>query len=194
MRGFKAAAILVPLAALGAAACRHEGPAIVATFDVAQLPPEPAAPPSPEPAAPPAASALPAPPEPAPPSPAELLSSANARLGPVHFDTGRWEIADEALRAIGANAEVMKELPNWFATVEGHADERGSDTWNHVLGLWRAKAVKDQLRALGISPSRMAIISYGKTRPVAPGRDEASLARNRRVEIILHPSPPVHPS
>ena len=181
----------VPAIAAGAlllsgAACSHNKPAIIATFDVQELPPEPPAPPPPPGPLAPIAGAGPVKPVP-PPDPAANLRSINERLGPVYFETNRWDITAEGGKAIEENGRILRNAPEWIATVEGHADERGSDSWNEALGIWRAKAVKDALRTLGLDPSRMTILSHGKTQPAAPGRDEASLSRNRRVEIILHP-------
>jgi len=184
MRRRAPALSVLALTLLAVAACRHGGPAIVATFDVQQLPPAPPEPP-PE-VSPPSPDGSAQRGSPPPPSPADLLRPLNSRLAPILFETNRWELSAEGLKSIEEDAAILGEAADWVATVEGHADERGSDAWNHALGIWRAKAVKDQLRALGINPSRMTIISYGKTRPVAAGKDAPSLARNRRVEIVLH--------
>jgi len=177
---------------LFSAACSHNQPAIIATFDVEELPPEPPAPPPqvPEPA-PPVAKSSPVTP---PPDPAAVLRTINERLSPIYFETNRWEISTEAGKTIEENGRLLADAADWTATVEGHADERGSDSWNEVLGIWRAKAVKDALRTMGIDPSRMTILSHGKAQPAAPGRDEAALSRNRRVQIILHPGRDKHSS
>jgi peptidoglycan-associated lipoprotein len=39
--------------------------------------------------------------------------------------------------------------------------------------------VKDYLVSLGIAPSRIDTISYGKERPIAAGTDEAAWSMNR---------------
>ena len=64
--------------------------------------------------------------------------------------------------------------------LEGHADERGTREYNLALGERRANAAKDFLVALGVSPNRIKVISYGKEKPVALGHDEASWSQNRR--------------
>ncbi|MBI3448562.1 MAG: OmpA family protein [Acidobacteria bacterium] len=107
----------------------------------------------------------------------------------VLFETGQWKITEDGRRSIEQDLSVMRGAPGWVATVEGHADERGTDEWNQALGMYRAKAVKDTLRDLGLEPSQLTIVSYGKTRPISKGRDPESLAVNRRVEIVLHPVP-----
>jgi hypothetical protein len=48
-----------------------------------------------------------------------------------------------------------------------------------------AKAVAEELMWLGVPADRLTIVSYGKERPVAAGSDDASNARNRRVEFEM---------
>ncbi len=79
----------------------------------------------------------------------------------------------------------MKKYPQYKVVVEGHADERGTREYNLALGERRASSVKDYLIALGIDPSRVETISYGKERPVALGHDEESWAKNRRSVSVI---------
>ena len=73
------------------------------------------------------------------------------------------------------------------ATVEGHADERGTRDYNLALGERRANAAKNYLVSLGVAADRISTVSYGKERPVALGSDEASWAQNRRaVTVVLN--------
>jgi peptidoglycan-associated lipoprotein len=48
------------------------------------------------------------------------------------------------------------------------------------LGERRANSAKNYLTALGVSPSRINTISYGKERPAVPGSNESAWAQNRR--------------
>lgn len=70
-------------------------------------------------------------------------------------------------------------------SVEGHADERSTCEYNQALGERRAQAARDYLQGLGISPSRLLVVSWGKERPLDPGTGEQAWARNRRVVSIL---------
>ena len=192
MRGRLAPTALLITVSLAtfAASCRGAGGGGLAfSFDVRQLPPEPPAPPPPEPLPP--APEIVSNPAPAGPTPAEAaaerLRGLISRLQTVHFETGRWDLDENARQIVESNAEVLREVGEMRATIEGHADERGSDTYNQALGIWRAKSVKDLLRSLGVAPSRMVLLSHGKNRPASPGKDRESLSLNRRVEIILRP-------
>jgi peptidoglycan-associated lipoprotein len=52
------------------------------------------------------------------------------------------------------------------------------------LGERRAQAVKAYMTSLGIPSSRLAIISYGKEKPIASGDSEADYAKNRRANFV----------
>ncbi len=82
-------------------------------------------------------------------------------------------------------ADWMTEFSDVIVVVEGHCDERGTREYNIALGDRRANAVKDHLVVLGIDPSRIAIISYGKERPAVLGHTEAAWGQNRRGVLVL---------
>ena len=73
--------------------------------------------------------------------------------------------------------------------VEGNCDERGTEEYNRALGERRALAVREELIRLGIGPTEVDTISYGKDRPVAQGHDESAWKLNRRDDFIVL-SPP----
>lgn len=67
--------------------------------------------------------------------------------------------------------------------VVGHADPRGTDEYNLVLGGARADAVKNYLHREGLSDGKIATTSRGDMD--ASGKDEAGWAKDRRVDILL---------
>lgn len=82
--------------------------------------------------------------------------------------------------------EILKRQAAWLSSYEdvrilvaGNCDERGTREYNLALGERRASIVKDYLESLGVDPSRVDTISYGKERPIAAGSDEQSWALNR---------------
>jgi outer membrane protein OmpA-like peptidoglycan-associated protein len=74
---------------------------------------------------------------------------------------------------------------NFGLSIHGHTDDIGSTEYNQQLSEHRARAVKDYIVSAGIDPDIIAIRGYGKSSPLAKGRDDASRAKNRRVEIAL---------
>ncbi len=105
----------------------------------------------------------------------------------IYFDTDRYNIDSADQAALTQQAQYLAQYPNVRATVEGHADERGTREYNLALGERRANAAKNYLASLGVSPDRISVVSYGKERPKALGSNEQAWAQNRRaVTIILN--------
>jgi outer membrane protein OmpA-like peptidoglycan-associated protein len=95
------------------------------------------------------------------------------------------------LKALGESAlakikaTVIDDHPRAHLVVEGHTDIRGSVDYNLALSTRRAEAVAEWLKRHGISPARLEIRGYGKSRPKYAGTSEEDHARNRRVEIVV---------
>jgi len=102
----------------------------------------------------------------------------------VYFEFDRYELTAEALQTLADNARVLKAYPEARVMIEGHCDERGTVEYNLALGDKRAKAAKDYLSSLGVNPSQISIISYGKERPLDTRSTEEAWARNRRAEFV----------
>lgn len=97
----------------------------------------------------------------------------------VFFETDSSRLSASARNTISKQAE-------WLTTnsvdllIEGHADERGTRDYNLALGARRANAVRDFMVSLGVDPSRLSTVSYGKERPVSLCADESCWSKNRR--------------
>ena len=117
----------------------------------------------------------------------EHFRQAMAGRDTIYFDTDMFNIDAEDQGALREQANYLSQYPNVRATIEGHADERGTREYNLALGERRANAAKNYLISLGVAADRLSVVSYGKERPVALGSDEASWARNRRaVTVVLN--------
>ena len=104
----------------------------------------------------------------------------------VFFDFDKSVITAAAEKTLKRQAAWLKQFPSVSITVEGHCDERGTREYNLALGERRATTVKNFLVALGIVPSRIATISYGKERPDAVGNNEAAWSQNRRGVTVVN--------
>lgn len=120
---------------------------------------------------------------PAPGSQADFMASM-AGQDIIHFDTDKYNIDRTSGAALQAQALWLLRYPGKHATIEGHCDERGTRDYNLALGERRANAAKNYLASLGVDPSRLSTISYGKERPIAMGSNEDAWARNRRAVTI----------
>jgi peptidoglycan-associated lipoprotein len=133
------------------------------------------------------AAAPPPPPPPAPSGPADgsieqFMQVAGDR---VFFALDRSDLSPQAQSTLDAQAQWLNAFPSVTITVEGHADERGTDDYNLALSARRAAAVRDYLIASGVSASRIETLAFGESRPVATGSNEAAWAQNRRAVTVL---------
>jgi peptidoglycan-associated lipoprotein len=149
---------------------------------------------------PPAAPVVAQPPSPPPPPPPDDGKNPNR---------AQLNIADEIRKACGIADEdayfdfdsahirpqdrrVLSQLAKCFTSgplagrkmgLVGHADPRGEDEYNMLLGERRATSVKDAIAAAGLAPDKMNTSSRGEMD--ATGTDEATWARDRRVDVVL---------
>ena len=107
----------------------------------------------------------------------------------VFFDTDRYDLDAEDRAILTQQARWLAANPGSNATIEGHADERGTREYNLALGARRAASVRDFLVAQGVSPGRLETVSFGKERPVALGSDPESWAQNRRAVTVVLSAP-----
>jgi peptidoglycan-associated lipoprotein len=98
----------------------------------------------------------------------------------IHFDTDSYSLNAEAQGILQQQAAWLQKYPQHMATVEGHADERGTREYNLALGDRRATTVMNYLVALGVDKSRLSEVSYGKEKPVCPDATQACWDQNRR--------------
>lgn len=114
------------------------------------------------------------------------LPAAQQMLEHVYFATDSARLEQKARDRLERSAEAIIAHPEWgTVTVEGHCDERGSDSYNHALGERRARAVSRFLVEQGVPASRLETRSYGSTQPAVVGRDERAWRYNRRSELDL---------
>ena len=111
--------------------------------------------------------------------------STQGELGLVFFSLDSDSVSEESQRWLADVALALKANPTLAVRLGGHADERGSDTYNDALSLRRARAVGAYLTERGVAQAQVEAAAYGVRRPLDPGHDAASWARNRRCELKL---------
>ena len=107
----------------------------------------------------------------------------------VLFPRGSAELTPEARTLLRPVGQALARLPNYLR-VEGHTDNLPINTpafpSNWELSTARATNVVRFLTGdAGIDPQRLSATGYGEYRPVAPNDNEASMSRNRRVDIVV---------
>ena len=130
------------------------------------------------------------------------LARGDARYARSHFSfTPRFDVLKTELSP--ADEAALRDLVNsWRGARDisisavGHTDSQQISARsqkifadNYALSRARAQAVADYLAAaLNVPASRVTVDGRGADQPVASGKDAASLAKNRRVEIVIEGS------
>ncbi|WP_297227986.1 peptidoglycan-associated lipoprotein Pal [uncultured Desulfovibrio sp.] len=105
--------------------------------------------------------------------------------GRVLFAFDKFDIKPEYKEMLKAKADLMKQFPSVRVRIEGNCDERGTQEYNLALGERRARAAYEYLVMLGVSPSQLEMISYGKENPAVQGTGEAVWSQNRRDDFTV---------
>lgn len=104
----------------------------------------------------------------------------SCELSPVRFAFNEYSLGAEAQAQLKGVADCLQKAGRPL-TLEGHADERGTEEYNLQLSNRRAEAVRRYLSSLGIKDLRA--VGFGETQPANPGQTEEAFAENRRVEL-----------
>ena len=104
-------------------------------------------------------------------------------------DYDRADLTDAARTTLQQSAALLKEWSGYSqalrVTIEGHADNRGTNEYNLALGERRAASVRDYLVSLGVSNAALAIVSKGEEQPVCTEDTESCWQENRRGVFII---------
>lgn len=107
----------------------------------------------------------------------------------VYFDFDRDAIKDEYVAALDKQAGRLRDEAGLCVSIDGHADEKGTDPYNDGLSMRRARSVLNFLAARNVPSERMKIVAFGERTPAAANRTPEGLdnpegrALNRRVRI-----------
>jgi peptidoglycan-associated lipoprotein len=118
---------------------------------------------------------------------AEQSATAASGLRDVFFGYDSWMISEEGRQVLTRDADWLRAHGMTQVKVEGHCDERGSETYNFVLAEKRAKAVRNYLMELGVKSDRLTVVSYGKERPFCNDHSESCFQQNRRGHLVIKP-------
>ena len=114
----------------------------------------------------------------------------------VLFPSGSATLAPEGLAAMdqlaSAIADLERQIPkeiDWALQVDGHTDIRPINSpafpSNWELSTARASSVVKYMISKGVPAKRLVAAGYGEFQPIEAGVDDASLQKNRRIELKL---------
>jgi peptidoglycan-associated lipoprotein len=103
----------------------------------------------------------------------------------VYFDFDKATIKASEEGKLQDVAAYFKGNTTDALIVEGNCDERGTEKYNLALGERRALAVREYLANLQMDPQRIKTVTYGFSKPVDSGHNEAAWKKNRRGDLVL---------
>lgn len=113
------------------------------------------------------------------------------RLKAIQFPVGKDFIVPSNYDLLSKVQRAIRTFGEPDVVIEGHTDSTGSDDLNEHLSWQRAEAVRRYFVANGImTDGKVAAVGYGSTRPLASNETAQGRAINRRIDLIIVPSPP----
>lgn len=119
---------------------------------------------------------------PVPGTEAHFVATAGDR---VFYDLDRSTLTAAGRETLRRQADWLNAYPGTDILIAGNCDERGTREYNLALGARRANAARDYLVSLGVSPSRIQTVSYGKERPTCRESSESCWALNRNAITMI---------
>ncbi len=103
------------------------------------------------------------------------------------FDFNRSKLLDKYKKDIDNYIKYLKEEKEIVATIFGHTDMVGSESYCKNLSKKRASTIKEYMVEQGIESSRIKIVGLGMSQPLWPTeKHNWQAAENRRIEIVLY--------
>src|SRR3989339_1471195 len=85
----------------------------------------------------------------------------------VNFDFDKSTLLPESYPILYDAAKTLLRNPDIKVEIQGYTDNIDSESYNIKLGQRRADVVKDYLVSKGVAASRLNVVSYGESDPVA---------------------------
>lgn len=105
----------------------------------------------------------------------------------IYFDQGSSLIGEDAAEVIRRHATKLRAMPGLKITLIAHTGDLGSSSLELARGQDRLEAVRNLLKDLKISLSRIRIENQGsESRNAQPCVEDECRSRNRRVDILFN--------
>lgn len=103
----------------------------------------------------------------------------------ILFGFDRSDLTVDAKNKLGDLTTVLKKYPDTDIEIQGHTDDKGTDSYNLKLSERRAASVAAYLKNRNISPTRLTIKGFGENAPEYSNDTESGQRQNRRVEFLI---------
>jgi outer membrane protein OmpA-like peptidoglycan-associated protein len=103
----------------------------------------------------------------------------------LYFQTNSTELSAESQNILPLILQRIKDKHSENISVIGHSDTVGDRSYNLVLSMNRAMAIRHTLMQNGVPAEYIDTTSHGKENPLVPTGDNVNEPRNRRVEVVI---------
>jgi outer membrane protein OmpA-like peptidoglycan-associated protein len=111
----------------------------------------------------------------------------------VNFAYNKFNLLPNQKKELDRMARTINKTGVTKITVRGHADSRGSVSYNMALSRLRAKTTAEYLKTKVKSPNVKFIVTAASLKePIASNQTAKGMSANRRVDIVI-PKPPKPP-
>jgi len=107
--------------------------------------------------------------------------------GDMAFTKGGADIEAKFFPALNTLAGILNQYPATYIDIVGFTDTSGTKALNQTLSEKRANATAGYLVDHRVKSERIYVAGRGDSDPVASNESAEGRARNRRVELTLHP-------
>jgi outer membrane protein OmpA-like peptidoglycan-associated protein len=114
-----------------------------------------------------------------------VITMSNDRL----VESGQWSLTTSGQYSLRELAVGLRDQGGHVILIQGYTDSMGTPAVNEALSLRRAEAVRDYLTTQGVAAESMRAEGFGAKRPVAHNGTADGRAQNRRIEIVIAPTP-----
>jgi Outer membrane protein and related peptidoglycan-associated (lipo)proteins len=114
-----------------------------------------------------------------------VLTVESVKLEPVYFAFNEYSLNAQSRKTLEDNASILKERGVNKIVIEGNCDDRGTISYNIVLGDKRAQEVKNYYIRLGVPAGNISVVSYGEEKPVCTESTDACWSENRRADTVV---------
>lgn len=125
------------------------------------------------------------------PSEAEVIKNGDLliiRLVNINFPQNKATLEPQYFSLLNKVQKAIQTFPNGTVVIEGHTDGVGNYQKNIELSQDRANSVYQYLMStMGADASRITVVGLGAAKPIANNSSEEGKAKNRRIEIVIHP-------
>lgn len=116
---------------------------------------------------------------------APVSTGSRFALKNILFELDESTLKPESEKELAMLFRMLMDEPELQATIIGHTDNQGNQSYNQLLSEDRAEAVLRWLVAKGVPATRLQSEGRGMDEPISSNDTEWGRALNRRTEIIL---------